>query len=389
MKAAERIAHIRPYFFAQLGKRINKLRAEGVDVIRMDMGSPDLPPAGEVIEALVATAKRPDTHGYTLGSGTQLFREAAAEYYQRRYGVELNPVGEVIDLIGSKEGLFILSQVMLNPGDLALVPDPAYAVYAKGAEIAGGQAYAMPLLAENAFLPHLGVIPVDVLERAKLLWLNYPNNPTGAIADLAYYKKVIDLARKYEILVASDAPYTDVGFDGYRAPSLLEVEGAKEVAIEFNSFSKTFNMAGWRLGIAAGNSDAVGFIETYKSQQDSAGFSAIMAAGMAAMQLDQEWLDARNRIYQQRRDAVLDGLHAAGLRVQPPQAALYIWVPIPGRESSADFCVRLLEETGVSVTPGSVFGKHGEGYLRISLVTSLERLQEGTQRMADWLQKQG
>jgi LL-diaminopimelate aminotransferase len=302
--------------------------------------------------------------------------------------VELNPVGEVMDLIGSKEGLFILSQVMLNPGDVSLVPDPAYSVYAKSAEIAGGQAYAMPLLAENGFLPDLDAIPVEILQRAKILWLNYPNNPTGAIADLAYYEKVIALARKYEILVASDNPYSDVGFDGYRAPSLLEVEGAKEVAVEFNSLSKTFNMAGWRLGMVVGNSDAVGFIETYKSQQDSAGFSAVMAAGMAAMHLDEEWIDTRNRIYQERRDAVLDGLHAAGLRVQSPQAALYIWAPVPTEESSMDFCARLLTETGVSVTPGSVFGKHGEGYLRISLVSSRERLQEGAQRMADWLQKQ-
>jgi LL-diaminopimelate aminotransferase len=388
MRPAERIAQFKPYFFAELGKRINKLRAEGKDVIRMDMGSPDLPPADEVIEALVATAKRPDTHGYTLGSGTQPFRTAIAEYYSRRYGVELNPVGEVMDLIGSKEGLFILSQVMLNPGDVSLVPDPAYSVYAKSAEIAGGQAYAMPLLAENGFLPDLDAIPVEILQRAKILWLNYPNNPTGAIADLAYYEKVIALARKYEILVASDNPYSDVGFNGYRAPSLLEVEGAKEVAVEFNSLSKTFNMAGWRLGMVVGNSDAVGFIETYKSQQDSAGFSAVMAAGMAAMHLDEEWIDTRNRIYQERRDAVLDGLHAAGLRVQSPQAALYIWVPVPTEESSMDFCARLLTETGVSVTPGSVFGKHGEGYLRISLVSSRERLQEGAQRMADWLQKQ-
>ena len=388
MKPAERIAQFKPYFFAELGKRVNKLRAEGKDVIRMDMGSPDLPPADEVIEALVATAKRPDTHGYTLGSGTQPFRTAIAEYYDRRYGVELNPVGEVMDLIGSKEGLFILSQVMLNPGDVSLVPDPAYSVYAKSAEIAGGQAYAMPLLAENGFLPDLDAIPVDILQRAKILWLNYPNNPTGAIADLAYYEKVIALARKYEILVASDNPYSDVGFNGYRAPSLLEVEGAKEVAVEFNSLSKTFNMAGWRLGMVVGNSDAVGFIETYKSQQDSAGFSAVMAAGMAAMHLDEEWIDTRNRIYQERRDAVLDGLHAAGLRVQSPQVALYIWVPVPTEESSMDFCARLLTETGVSVTPGSVFGKHVEGYLRISLVSSRERLQEGAQRMADWLQKQ-
>src|SRR3990172_10455357 len=216
MKPAERIAQFKPYFFAELGKHVNKLRAEGKDVIRMDMGSPDLPPADEVIEALVATANRPDTHGYPLGSGTQPFRTAIAEYYDRRYGVELNPVGEVMDLIGSKEGLFILSQVMLNPGDVSLVPDPAYSVYAKSAEIAGAQVHWMPLLEKNHFLPDLQAIPSYMLKKAKILWLNYPNNPTGAIADLAFFEQAVAFARQHELLIAHDSPYCEVGFNGYR-----------------------------------------------------------------------------------------------------------------------------------------------------------------------------
>ncbi|MDA1330060.1 MAG: aminotransferase class I/II-fold pyridoxal phosphate-dependent enzyme [Chloroflexi bacterium] len=388
MKPAQRISSIQPYFFAQLGKRITAMRSSGVDVIRMDMGSPDLPPPDAVVEALATSARLPTTHGYTLGSGTGPFRKAAARHYAERFEVELDPGSEVIDLLGSKEGLFILSQVLLNPGDLALVPDPSYSVYAVSAEIAGAEVHLMPLLAENAFLPDLGAIPADIAKRAKILWLNYPNNPTGAIADLDFFARAVEFARKNDILLAHDAPYTEVGFNGYQAPSLLQIDGAKEVAVEFNSLSKAYNMAGWRIGMALGNAEVVGYIETYKSQQDSAVFAPILAAGELAFQTDLDWIVERNRIYQLRRDAVVDGLHTAGLHVQPPQAALYVWVPIPAEEtSSLDFCARLLEDTGVSTTPGVVFGKHGEGYLRISLVTELERLQEGTRRIADWVNK--
>ena len=388
MQRAKRISSIKPYFFAQLGKRITSMRASGRDVIRMDMGSPDLPPPEAVINALAEAARRPDVHGYTLGSGTGPFRKAVAESYARRFEVDLDPSSEVIDLIGSKEGLFILSQVLLDPGDLALVPDPAYAVYGKGAEIAGADIYPMPLLAENAFLPDLDAIPANVAKRAKILWLNYPNNPTGGIADMGFFARAVDFAREHNILLAHDAPYTEVGFDGYMAPSLLQIEGAKDVAIEFNSLSKAYNMAGWRLGMAVGREDVVGLIETYKSQQDSAIFAPILAAGIVALDTDLEWITARNRTYQARRDVVLDGLHSAGLQVPVPQAALYIWVPLPEEApSSLDFCASLLEDTGVSTTPGVVFGQHGEGYLRISLVTGIERLEEGTQRMAEWIRK--
>jgi LL-diaminopimelate aminotransferase len=272
-KPAARIAHLRPYFFAELGKRIAALRAKGADVVRLDIGSPDLPPPGFILEAMFDSATKSTTHGYTLGQ-TQPYRDAVAAYYQKRFGVQVDPKTEVVDLIGSKEGLFILSQVMLNPGDVSLVPDPAYSVYAKSAEIAGGVPYAMPLLEKNAFLPDLDAIPSDVLKKAKILWLNYPNNPTGAIADLAFFERAVAFARKHEILLAHDNPYCDVGFNGYRAPSLLQVPGAKDVAIEFNSLSKTYNMAGWRLGMAVGQPDAVKFIDTYKSQQDSAFFCA-------------------------------------------------------------------------------------------------------------------
>jgi len=387
-KPSERIAQIKPYFFADLGKRIAAMKAKGADVIRMDIGSPDLPPPGFILEAMFESASRSDTHGYTLGQ-TQGFRKAIATYYKNRFGVELDPKTEAIDLIGSKEGLFALSQVILNPGDIALVPDPSYAVYTMGAQIAGGDAYAMPLLAKNAFLPDFDEIPAAVLKKVKILWLNYPNNPTGAIADLAFFEKAVKLAKKHGLLIAHDNPYCDVGFNGYHAPSLLQVPGAKDVAIEFNSMSKTYNMAGWRVGMVVGNPDVVKFIETYKSQQDSAIFAPLMAAAEAAMLGDQSWLTERNRVYQARRDAVIDVLHAAGLRVEPPQAALYVWAPVPGSEGSMDFCAKMLEDTAVSTTPGVVFGKHGEGYFRISLVGDVERLRSGAGRISDWMQKRG
>src|SRR3990172_6577303 len=314
-KPAERIAQIKPYFLADLGKRIAAMKAKGADVIRMDIGSPDLPPPGFILEAMFESASRSDTHGYTLGQ-TQGFRKAIATYYKNRFGVELDPKTEAIDLIGSKEGLFALSQVILNPGDIALVPDPSYAVYTMGAQIAGGDAYAMPLLAKNAFLPDFDEIPAAVLKKVKILWLNYPNNPTGAIADLAFFEKAVKFAKKHGLLIAHDNPYCDVGFNGYHAPSLLQVPGAKDVAIEFNSMSKTYNMAGWRVGMVVGNPDVVKFIETYKSQQDSAIFAPLMAAAEAAMLGDQSWLTERNRVYQERRDAVIDVLHSAPLPVE-------------------------------------------------------------------------
>ncbi len=388
MQIAHRVSHISPYFFAQLGKRIVALRAAGNDVIRLDMGSPDLPPPRHVVEALIESAQKSETHGYTLGAGTHQFRESIAKYYLKRFSVDLDPASEAIDLIGSKEGLFILSQVLLNPGDLALVPDPCYAVYAKSAEIAGADVYRMPLVAKNSFLPDLEAIPSELLDRAKILWLNYPNNPTGAIADLNFFQKAVDFAHEHKLLIAHDAPYTEVGFDGYQAPSLMEIPGAKEVTVEFNSLSKAYNMAGWRIGMAVGNADVLSYIETYKSQQDSAIFAPILAAGQAAIDTDPEWITERNRTYQDRRDAVLNGLHAAGLQVEAPQAALYIWVPLPAEEkSSMEFCAQLLEETGVSTTPGTVFGEHGEGYLRISLVTDIKRIEEGISRMSEWIRK--
>jgi LL-diaminopimelate aminotransferase len=386
-KPSNRIAGFKPYFFTMLGQRINELKTKGMDVIRMDMGSPDLPPADFIVDALYASAKKPDAHGYMPYAGTMKFRSAVAEYYQKRFQVTLDPATEVLTLIGSKEGLFNLSQVLLNPGDISLVSDPGYPVYFSSAEIAGAEVYSMPLLEKNHYLPDLNAIPSEILKRAKLLWINYPNNPTGAIAPDQFYLDLIQFAKRHGILIAHDAPYSDVCFDGYQAPSILQFPGAKEVAVEFNSLSKTYNMAGWRLGMVVGNPQIIRFLSIYKSQVDTSQFQAIMDAGCVALTGDQTWLEERNDIYQHRRDLVVMGFTQMGFHIDPPKAAIYVWVKLPEGTDSTAYCARLLDETGVSLTPGVVYGKYGEGYLRVSLATSTDRIQAAMSRVRDWIGK--
>ena len=384
--AADRIASFKPYFFASLNKKLADLKANGVDVIRIDMGSPDLPPADFITDSLVESAHRPDTHGYTANGGTPAFRKAIADYYMERFEVALDPQKEIIGLIGSKEGLFNLSQVLLNPGDVSLVPDPGYPVYSAGGIIAGAKIVNLPLLKENHFLPDLNAIPQEDLSKAKILWLNYPSNPTGAIAPMSFFEEAVLFAKEHHILIAHDAPYTDVCFDQYNAPSLMQVPGAKEVAIEFNSLSKTYNMAGWRLGMAVGNAEVINYLYTYKSQMDTSNFEPVFAAGVKALTSDQGWLTERNALYQKRRDIVVNGLRQAGFTLESPKAAIYVWAHLPaGENDSMAFCNKLLEETGVSTTPGIVYGPHGEGYLRISLGTATERIEEAMQRINHWI----
>lgn len=386
IQPAERIASFKPYFFASLNQKIAALKTKGVDIIRLDMGSPDLPPEDFIIDTLVKESHRPDVHGYSPMGGTPGFKKACAEYYRRRFGVELDPQKEILGLIGSKEGLFDLSQVLLNPGDIALVPDPGYPVYSAGGIIAGGEIYYMPLLESNAFLPDLDSIPEDTARRAKIMWINYPNNPTGAVAPMSFFEVVVAYARKHQILIAHDAPYVDVCFDGYIAPSLMQVPGAKDVAIEFNSLSKTYNMAGWRLGMAVGNPEALGYLHTYKSQVDSAHFEPMLIAGSAALTGDQTWTEQRNLVYKTRRDITVEGLRQAGFTVTAPPAAIYVWARLPqGTNDSTAFCAQLLEQTGVSTTPGIVYGQSGEGYLRISLVTPTDRIEEAMRRVVEWV----
>ena len=383
---ADRIASFKPYFFASLNLKLAELRAKKVDIIRIDIGSPDLPPADFIIETLVEAARRPDTHGYTANGGSPAFRQAIADYYLNRFDVNLDPAKETIALVGSKEGLFNLSQVLVNPGDIVLAPDPGYPVYQASGIIAGAQIYTMPLCRENRFLPKFSDIPEWILEHSKLLWLNYPNNPTGAVAPFEFFVEAVQFARKHKIIIAHDAPYADVCFDGYVAPSILQVPGAKDVAVEFNSLSKAYNMAGWRLGMAVGNASVIRFLNTYKSQMDSSHFEAILQAGIRAMTGDQCWIEERNAIYQKRRNIVLEGMRSAGFSVETPPAAIYVWAQLPdGFSDSIDFCNRLLEDTGVSTTPGIVYGQYGEGYLRISLGAETSRLEEATHRIVNWV----
>jgi LL-diaminopimelate aminotransferase len=383
---SNRIAGFKPYFFEILNQEISHLRDQGKDIIRIDMGSPDLPPADFIIDKLVSSARQPNTHGYTPYGGTLAIREAIAAYYLRRFGVELDPRSETLALLGSKEGLFNLSQVLINPGDVALVPDPGYPVYSASCLIAGGEIFNMPLLEENQYLPYFKQIPPEIAARAKVLWLNYPNNPTGAVATLDFFKSAVDFAREYQILLAHDAPYVEISYDGYSAPSLLQVPGADEVAVEFNSLSKSYNMGGWRLGMAVGNADVIKYIHTYKSQMDSSHFEPILQAGITALTDSQDWLIERNKTYHQRRDIVVDALRISGFRVETPPAAIYVWAGLPqGWSSSLEFSRQLLNQTGVSTTPGTVFGACGEGYIRISLGTPTDRIFEAMQRVVAWV----
>jgi LL-diaminopimelate aminotransferase len=386
IKPAGRIASFKPYYFATLAKKISQLQENGVDIIKIDMGSPDLPPEKFIIDKLTESASLPNKHGYTPMGGSPELRRAIAYYYEKRFGVKLDPSTETVGLIGSKEGLFNMTQVLVNPGDYVIVPDPGYPVYSASTKIAGGITYTLPLLKENGFLPDLSSIPQEIIQKTKLFWINYPNNPTGAIAPFSFFEEIVDFAKKNQIIIAHDAPYMDVCFDDYIAPSLLQVEGAKDVAVEFNSLSKTYNMAGWRLGMAVGNADIIGYIHTYKSQMDSSQFAPIIDAGIAAITGDQSWLSSRNMIYQTRRDIVVNGLKDAGFEVDTPPAAIYIWAKLPaGFEDSMAFCNQLLEETGVSMTPGVVYGQYGEGFLRVSLGTKTERIQEAMERIKLWM----
>jgi LL-diaminopimelate aminotransferase len=385
---ADRISGFKPYFFASLSQKLNELKSKGVEIIRLDIGSPDLPPKEFIIESLVNSARRSEVHGYSPNGGPLSFRKAIAHYYQNRFEVELDPSLETIALIGSKEGLFNLSQVMINPGDTVLVPDPGYPVYSASGLIAGAKVYTMPILAENHFLPDLDAIPFDVLQKAKILWLNYPNNPTGAVATMEFFEKAILFAKKHHILVAHDAPYVDVCFGGYHAPSILQVTGAKEIAVEFNSLSKTYNMAGWRLGMVVGNKEVINYLNTYKSQMDSSHFAPIFEAGITALCGDQEWIVQRNKIYEKRRNLILTALRSAGIEVDTPPASIYVWSHLPkGQKDSMSFCNTLLEDTGISVTPGIVYGNYGEGFMRFSLGTSTENIEKAMSRFCDWFAK--
>lgn len=381
MKVADRIDNLPPYVFARLGERIRELAAQGKEIIRLDIGSPDLPPPDLIIEALCRSVRDPSRHGYGGFYGTPELRQAMAVYYERRFGVKLDPNKEVAALIGSKEGIANMALAFVTPGEPVLVPDPGYPAYTLGTLLAGGVPYRVPLLAENGYLPDLEAIPANVAHAAKILWLNYPNNPTGATAPLEFFEKAVHFARQYDILVCHDNPYCDITFDGYVAPSLLQVPGAREIALEFNSLSKTYNMAGWRVGMAVGNTQAVEALARTKTNIDSGIFLPIQDAATVALLSDQSWLTERNEIYRRRRDLILAALPAVGIEADRPLAGLYVWARIPAGYTSGEFAARLLEEAGISVTPGAAFGQYGEGYIRLSLGMDTDRIREAMDRL--------
>jgi LL-diaminopimelate aminotransferase len=386
LKPANRLRTSPPYFFHQLNEKIYRLQTTGVDVIRLDMGSPDLPPPPFIVDALIQIVSKPNLHGYAPYGGTQLYREAAASYYENRFSVQLDPQKEIIGLIGSKEGIFNLVQAVVNPKDWVLVPDPGYPVYQTSAMIAGARIYPIPLLERNRYLPDLECIPKEVIRNTRMLWINYPNNPTGAVAEISDFKYLVNFAQVNRLIIAHDAPYMDVAYDGYQPHSILQVDGAMNVAIEFNSLSKTYNMAGWRLGMAAGNPDLISYLGLYKTLVDSSSFIPLLSAGATALSSEQRWLQGRNKIYQERRNLIVDRLINLGFSPKIPKAGLYVWAELPeGFSESIKFCEEILYKTGVSITPGVAFGEYGEGYVRISLCNSQDKIEEAFTRMGKYL----
>jgi LL-diaminopimelate aminotransferase len=384
MQLAKRIEKLPPYLFAEISRKIAEKRAQGVDVISFAVGDPDMPTPSHVIDALCQAARDPANHRYPETDGLPDLRRAIARWYERRFDVSLDPDREVLPLIGSKEGIGHIALCFIDPGDLALVPDPGYPVYSGGTMFAGGDCYFLPLTEENDFLPDLEAIPEAVARRAKLMWISYPNNPTGAVAELDFFEQVVRFAKEHGIAVCHDAPYTEVAFDGYRPVSFLQAAGARDVGVEFHSFSKSYNMTGWRIGMVVGNATMVDALMRVKSNLDSGIPQAIQRMAIAALEGPQECIAEHNAIYQRRRDRLVAALAGMGLKVRPPKASLYLWARLPEGRTSLEFASRLLDDIGVVVTPGIGYGPHGEGYVRLSLTIPDEQMEEGLRRLAGW-----
>ena len=384
MRTARRIEKLPPYLFVTISKKIAEKRAQGEDVITLAVGDPDIPTPRHVIERLCQAAQDPQNHRYPESEGLPQFRNAIAQWYEKRFGVTLEPNREILPLIGAKEGIGHVALCFIDPGDIALVPDPAYPVYSIGTMFAGGSSYYMPLTEDNEFLPDLDRIPAEIARKAKILWINYPNNPTAAVADREFFERVVAFARKYDIAVCHDAPYTEVAFDGYRPVSFLEASGAMETGVEFHSLSKSYNMTGWRVGMMVGNAGIIDALRRVKSNLDSGIPQAIQQAAIEALTGPQDCVTEHNTIYKRRRDRVLQTLNQIGLKARPPSASLYIWARVPAGYTSLEFATSLLEDAGVVVTPGIGYGKYGEGYIRLSLTVPDQRLEEALARLRAW-----
>lgn len=380
-KFSKRLQALPPYLFLEIDKAKRQARQEGRDIIDFGIGDPDRPTPEFIIEALSLASREPANHRYALDQGMPVLRQSIRSWYKRRFNVALDADSEILPLIGSKEGIAHFPLAFINGGDISLVPDPCYPPYKGGTILAGGKPYLMPLMQSNGFLPDLARIPLSIRRKARLIFVNYPNNPTGSCAHDDFYRELIEFAMKNRIIIVSDLAYSEMSYDGYKPRSLLEFPGAKEVAIEFHSLSKTYNMTGWRVGWASGNAKLVSALAKVKSNVDSGIFSALQLAGVAAMEGPQEHVDAMCRMYGERRDILAEGLCSLGWDVAKPKATFYLWIKIPSRTGSIDFAARLLKEADIVATPGVGFGKYGEGFIRMALTVPKERIEEAVQRI--------
>ncbi len=384
MKVARRIENLKPYLFVEINKKIAEKRAKGEEVVSFAIGDPDIPTPSHIINGLCQAAQDPANHRYPESEGLPELRQSIAEWYHKRFNVILDPATEVLPLIGSKEGIGHIAFCVIDPGDIALVPDPAYPVYAIGTQLAGGRPFYLSLKESNGFLPSLNGIRDDILQQTKVLWINYPNNPTGAVADLSFFNGVVEFAKKYNILVCHDGPYSEVAFDGYQPASFMQAEGAKDIGVEFHSLSKSYNMTGWRIGMVVGNAQTIGALKTLKSNLDSGIPQAIQRMAIEAFRGPQDSIAEHNAIYQRRRDLICEVLNNIGLQVTPPKASLYVWAKVPEGYNSVDFTADLLDQVGVAVTPGVGYGRSGEGYVRLSLTIPDASLVKGLSRLSGW-----
>lgn len=383
MKVSERLELIPPYLFAEIDRKIAEAKAKGADVISLGIGDPDTPTLPPVVEAMHKAIDNPANHDYPPYNGTASFRKTACEWMKNRFGVELDADTEMLANIGSKEAIAHVFFAFVDKGDYTLIPDPGYPVYKNATIFAGGTPFSMPLLEENGYLPDFDKIPEDVAKKAKLMFLNYPNNPTGAVCDLDFLKKAVDYCKKYDILLCFDQAYCEMTYDGYVAPSVLQVEGGKDVALEFYSHSKSYNMTGWRVGWVCGNKDAVKALGTIKNNIDSGTFKAIQDAAIAAFNVDKSYIDRLNNMYQERRDAAEEGLRELGWDIKPSKATFYLWLPVPKGMTSEEFVTVMLEKASVVVPPGNGYGKYGEGYFRVALTKDVDTIKKCIQRMKD------
>ena len=384
MQFAKRLEKIPPYLFAEIDRKRDEMVSKGVDIINMGVGDPDKPTPQPIVQAMHEAIDDSSTHNYPPYQGTKEFREAVVQWMERRFGVEgLNPLTEVVSSIGSKEAIHNTFLAFVEPGDYTLIPDPGYPVYRTSTIFAGGDFYRMPLLPSAKFLPDLAAIPEEIARKAKLLWINYPNNPTGGLATLEFFEQLVAYCKKYDILLCHDHAYSEMAYDGYKPPSVLQVPGAKDIAIEFHSLSKSYNMTGWRVGFVVGSSHGIKGLGQVKTNVDSGVFKAVQKAAIAAYSTTEAELQEVMSVYQKRRDIIIQGLQSLGWDIEAPKATLYVWAKVPQGYTSTDFVTLLLDKCGIIVPPGNGYGESGEGFFRIALTVPDERMHEAIKRMKD------